>query len=79
MSATLQENLERYLKQEGLYPVIAEHRRRALFTMPVVLMWAIGLWGPLAYFLLLHQGLRGLTAAILGPIVLFLITFLVLA
>ena len=79
MSTTLQENLEKYLKREGLYAVIAEYRRHALFTMPVLLMWVIGLWGPLAYFLLRHQGLRGLTAAILGPIALFLVTFLVLS
>jgi uncharacterized membrane protein len=79
MSTTLQENLERYLKREGLYDIIPEHRRRTLFTVPLVLMWAVGLWGPAFYFLLRQQGLRGLIVAIFGPLALFVITFLVLA
>jgi uncharacterized membrane protein len=81
MKATtaLQENLERYLKREGLYDVIPEHRRRVLFTLPILLMWLVGLWGPVVYFLLRYQGIGGLIVAIPGPPILFIATFLVLA
>jgi len=81
MSSTLQEDLERYLKREGLYDVIAEHSRTRLFSLslPIVFMWLVGLWGPAAYFLLSHKGLRGLTVAFVGPPVMFAGAFIVVA
>jgi hypothetical protein len=42
-------------------------------------MWLVGLWGPAAYFLLSRKGFGGLIVAILGPLILFVVAFLVLA
>jgi len=75
-SSVLQEHLEEYLKREGLYAVIPEHRRPPL---PIALIWLIGLWIPAIYFLLRYRGFGGLLMAIFGPAVLLAGILLILA
>lgn len=77
-STTLQEHLEEYLKREGLYSIIPEYRKPLLFTLPIAFIWLAGLWILASYFLLRHRGFSGLIMAILGPLVLFVSTLLIL-
>lgn len=78
-TTTLQEHLEKYLRLEGLYQVIPEHRRRSLFTIPIAFLWMAGAWALAAYFVLRHTGFSGLIVAVLGPPLMLGSVLLVLA
>ena len=78
-TATLQGYLERYLKAEGLYEVIAEHRRRSVFTVPIALAWFVGIWALAAYFILSNAGFDRWTAVVLGPPLMLLAALVVLS
>jgi hypothetical protein len=76
--ASVQEHLEDYLKGEGLFGVMPEYRRPSLSGSFIVYTWLIGLWILAILLVLRTKGSSGLTAALLGPILLFLGTFLLL-
>lgn len=72
--------LEEYLRDEGFYSVIPEHRRRTLFRLPIVVIWVVFTWGP-AFFLVISRssGLEGLIVAALMPPMSFLTSLVLLA
>ena len=65
--------LEQYLKDEGLYSVILEHRRRSLFRLPVAAIWFIFTWGLSCLMVVNSRGSQGLIVAILIPSILFIV------
>ncbi len=74
----MQEILETYLKDEGLYDVIPEHRRRSLFSLPIASIWFVLLWLSVVYMVYRSKGSEGLLVAILLPVIVFIAIVIVL-
>lgn len=83
---TLQNYLEDYLKDEGLYDVIPEHKRPDLFPFPIsitALIWIVSSFGPAVFFMATEKGLLGIFVTVLAIIgllcvipIVFLIAFI---
>lgn len=73
--AHLRDLVERYLKKEGLYQTVVEHRRAHLFTLPMALLWLGYLWAAEVGTMLANGGAHLLPALIL-PVIAFLLSFL---
>jgi hypothetical protein len=76
--AHLRDLIEDYLKQEGLYQTVVEHRRARIFTLPTALLWLVYLWASEAVIVLANGAANFLPTLIL-PVAAFLTIFFGLA
>ena len=74
--AHLRDLVERYLKREGLYQTVVEHRRYQLFTLPTALLWLGHLWAAEVGIMLANGVASLLLPALILPAVAFLLSFL---
>jgi len=73
----IQDNLEYFLKREGITEIVPEHRRDKVFTSPVVYLWLLGSWLPASY-ISYRFGNRTLLLSIFIPVMLFALFFLLI-
>ena len=74
--AHLRDLVERYLKKEGLYQTVVEHRKAHLFTLPTALLWLGYLWAAEVGTVFASRGAHLLLPALILPVVAFLLSFL---
>jgi hypothetical protein len=74
--AHLRDLVKRYLKKEGLYQTVVEHRRVHLFTLPIALLWLGYLWAAEVGTMLANGGTHLLLPALILPVIAFLLSFL---
>lgn len=73
--AHLRDLVERYLKKEGLYQTVVEHRRARLFTLPMAILWLGYLWAAEVGIMLANGVANLLLPALILPVVAFLFSF----
>ncbi len=64
------------MKEEGLYTLIPEHRRRSLFLLPIPLLWGSMLFVLVVGLVLAYGGISKLVVGVLAFAISFAVTFI---